>query len=77
MKLIDDWKSFWKMHSMQMMALAGALQVFWPEVPEEIKAELPQNLVHYISLAVLTLGMVLRVVKQESVSGPSETSPSP
>ena len=52
-----------------MMALAGALQVFWPEVPAELKAELPQNIVHWVSLSVLVLGMALRVVKQSSVSG--------
>jgi hypothetical protein len=64
MKLIDEWKSAWRMFSMQAMAAAVVLQTVWPEIPAEIKADWPPHAVHWITVVVLVLGGIGRLVKQ-------------
>jgi hypothetical protein len=67
MKLIEEWRRAWRMLSVQAMGLALAIQGAWPEVPADLKAQLPQNLVHWVSVALLVLGIVGRLVKQDAV----------
>jgi hypothetical protein len=69
-KLIDNWKQAWRMFSVQAMAAALMLQAVWPEIPPEIKAELPANLVHWVTVGTVLLGIVLRVVRQPAVTPP-------
>jgi hypothetical protein len=69
MKLIDEWKKAWRMLSVQAMTLAGAVQGAWMGVPEDWKASVPANLIQGLTLALLVIGVVGRLVKQDSVSG--------
>lgn len=64
MKLVDDWKDAWKWISLNCMAIAGALQGAWVYVPEDMRAELPKNLVHGITLILLICGIAGRLIKQ-------------
>jgi hypothetical protein len=65
MKLIDGWRKAHRMFSVQAMALAGAIQATWPLIPDDMKATLPHNVVHWVSLALLGAGIAGRLVKQE------------
>lgn len=76
MKLIDEWKSAWKMLSVQAMGAALAIQGAWPEIPTDLKAQLPQHLVHWVSIGLLVLGIAGRLVKQPSVQAPVQAEPS-
>jgi hypothetical protein len=70
MKLIDNAGKAWRMFSVQAMTLAAALQGVWAELPADLKADLPPNIVHWVSLALLVAGIVGRLVVQEKVQQP-------
>lgn len=65
MKFVENAKQSWKWFSMQAMTLAGALQGTWVTIPEDLKAQVPANAVHYITLALVAAGIVGRLVKQD------------
>jgi hypothetical protein len=56
------------MLSVQAMTLAGAIQGAWLFVPEDMKASIPPNVVQWLTMALLALGVAGRIVKQEKVS---------
>lgn len=64
MKLIDNARESWKWFSMQAMTLAGALQGAWMYIPEDLKSNVPANMVNILTLALLAAGVVGRLVKQ-------------
>lgn len=64
MNLIQDWKQAWKWASMNCMVGATALQGAWMYVPDDLKADLPHNLVHWLTILLLVLGVGGRLVKQ-------------
>jgi hypothetical protein len=65
MKLVDNWKSAWRWISVHAMAAAAAVQVTWASIDEAMRDKLPDNLVLYLTLALLFLGLVGRLVKQK------------
>lgn len=65
MKLVDDFRSAWRWFSMQCMAWALALQGAWEFCPPELKAGVPPRAVTVITLALLVMGLIGRLVKQE------------
>jgi hypothetical protein len=64
MTLVEDVKQSWKWFSMQAMALAGTLQTVWLTIPDDLKTQVPHNLVNYLTLVLVVAGMVGRTVKQ-------------
>lgn len=64
MELIENWARAWRMLSVQMMALAGVLQVAWETNPEAIRAVIPPSWVPYITVGLLVFGIAGRLVKQ-------------
>ena len=72
MKLIENWQASPKMYVVQVLATIALVQTIWAELPAEVLAELPKNLVHYVTLGLSVAGIILRVVKQDSVSPPTD-----
>lgn len=70
MKLVDDAKKCWRWISMWCMTLAGAVQGAWLFIPDDMKASIPHQVVVWATLALLALGIVGRVVKQDSKGSP-------
>ncbi len=68
MKLIDEWNKSWRMVSMQAMVAAGAVQLAWESLPPSLLASVPPDVVKYVTLGLLALGIVGRLVKQDGVS---------
>jgi hypothetical protein len=68
MTLIENWRTCWRMLSVQAMTLAGAIQGAWLFIPEDMKASIPPNVVQWLTMALLALGVAGRLVKQEKVS---------
>lgn len=64
MKLVDNWHKLHKTFSVQAMAAAGAIQAVWPTIPDDLKASLPHNLVHWVSIVLLGAGIFGRMVDQ-------------
>jgi len=67
MKLIPNWKQSWRMFSMQAMTIATAIQGAWLAVPDDMKAGIDPALVNGACMALLVLGIVGRLVKQDNV----------
>ena len=68
MTLIKNWRKSWRMLSVQAMTLAGAIQGAWLFIPEDMKASIPANVVQWVTLSLLALGVAGRLVKQNKVS---------
>jgi hypothetical protein len=69
MKLIDEAKQAWRMLSVQCMGAALALQVTWAQLPQDLKDAIPHQWVAYATVALLVLGVLGRLVKQDLPGG--------
>jgi hypothetical protein len=69
MTLIENWRSAWRMLSVQAMTIAGALQGAWLYLPDDMRSSVDPKLMHGTTIALLVLGVVGRMVKQDKVSG--------
>lgn len=69
MKLVPNWKRAFRMVSIQAMGAAAAIQGAWVFVPEDMKASLPPDLVRWVTVALLVVGIFGRLVQQKKVSG--------
>lgn len=70
MTLVENAKESWKWFSMQAMTLAAALQGTWVSIPDDLKSRVPDNLVNYITLALVLAGIAGRLVKQGGTNAP-------
>lgn len=69
MKLVENWRDGWKWLSMHCMIVAGALQGAWVYVPDDMKQMVPHHLVSVLTIVLLGLGVVGRLVKQDTSNG--------
>lgn len=78
MKLISQWKSFWRMWSIRFNAIGVALLGYiavspeivlhaWNMLPMELKQVIPPNYMVWITVILFVLAMISRVVKQEKL----------
>lgn len=67
MKLIENASKWWKMFSIQAMTLAGAIQMAWLAMPEDLKSSIPSDMVQWVTFTLLILGAAGRLIKQDSV----------
>lgn len=65
MKLVDNWRDFWKWHSTQAMALLGALPVVWSQIPDDAKAYIPEAAQPWIVVVLALAGIALRLRDQK------------
>ena len=72
-RLIPNAKRAWRMMSVQAMALAAAIQGAWPAIPPDLKATVPENVVHWVSLALLVAGIAGRLVVQPALDAKPPT----
>ncbi len=67
-KLVDNWQNAWRWFSMNAMLIAASIQGTWLQVPEDMKSQIPSNIVNYLTLSLLVFGIIGRLVKQEGKS---------
>ena len=72
LKLISNWQRAHRMISVQLIALTGALQAAWPQLPPDMKATLPPSLVHYLSLVLLGAAILGRLLDQGITTAPPD-----
>lgn len=68
MKLIENWRKWWRMFSVQAMLIATAIQAAWVHIPPEMAATIPEGWVRWATIALLVLGAVGRLIEQPKVS---------
>ncbi len=73
-RLVDNWKRAHRMISVQLCAIAGAINGAWPAIPQDLKDALPHDIVHYVSIALLVAAVAGRLIDQGSVTEPKEPS---
>jgi protein-S-isoprenylcysteine O-methyltransferase Ste14 len=64
-EIVDDAKQAWRWLSMQAMTAALAVQGAWVVLPDDMRATVPPDYVQWLTFALLGLGIVGRLVKQE------------
>lgn len=69
MHMVDDWKQAWKWISINCMALAAVIQTTWLSLPDDLREMAPKNIVHWITITLLVLGIAGRLIKQGSNNG--------
>lgn len=68
-QLIEDWRKAWTWFSVHAMLLAAAIQGAWLQIPDDMKAHIPEALVSGATIALLVLGVAGRLVKQGKEEG--------
>lgn len=67
MKLVSDWKDFWKWHSTHAMAIAAAIPIAWEQLPPDLKSAIPDDWMPWIASGILLAGIVGRLRNQSDV----------
>ena len=63
-KLVEDWRKAWKWFSVNAMVAAAAIQGAWLQIPEDMKAHIPEYLVSGATIALIALCVLGRLIKQ-------------
>ena len=63
-KLVDDWKNFWKWWSVRITTVLAVIGPVWLSLPPELQDDLPVELLPYVSPVVLMSIVVARVLDQ-------------
>lgn len=64
MKLLPNWKDAWKWFSVQIIALAGAVQLSVLAFPQAIQGWLPDSVTHWVAAGLLATAVLARLVDQ-------------
>lgn len=64
LQFVEDWRKAWTWFSVNAMIAATAIQGAWLQIPEDMKAHIPEYLVSGSTIALLVLGVAGRIVKQ-------------
>lgn len=67
MKLIPNWRSGWRMFSVQAQAIAIAVIGAWQAIPDDIRASIPQWGLWALLAVILVGGIVGRLIAQDGV----------
>ena len=78
LKLIEQWRLFWRMWSIRFTALGTVLlgwitaspdiiTAAWNSLPDEIKSYIPQEYLMYVTISLFILGMFSRIIKQDKL----------
>lgn len=78
MELVSNWRDFWRMWSIRLVAFGtGLVALFtefpdaatniWLALPADLKSYLPPDFGRYFGYALLALGIVARVIRQRKL----------
>lgn len=65
MKLVDDARNWWRWNSTHVVAIFAALPLVWAQLPEDIKAYVPDEWMPYIGFLMFIGFLVARLRAQE------------
>lgn len=65
MKLVRDWRNWWRWHSTKAIVALGMLPTVWFELPPEWKAEIPSTWMRAAAIVVMVIGVYSRVTLQK------------
>lgn len=63
-RLIDGVEHWWRLWSVQILIVSGAIQLELAAFPDTLKGYLPDWFMHWLSIGLLVLAVAARVTKQ-------------
>ena len=75
MQLIENWRSAWKMFSVQANAIGSSLSLGYAGMYDQLKDNFPPKYMLTITAAVFILGFVGRLIHQEAVEEAKKDTP--
>lgn len=66
--VIENWRKWWQLFSVQALAVAGAIPLIWSQLPDDLKANIPATWMGGISAVVAVCGIIGRMVKQSTIT---------
>ena len=72
MALRDDWKNAHKFISVRALAVQTTIMTAWPLLPDDMKAQLPDNFVKVVSYFCAFMILYGVLVKQKGLSDASD-----
>lgn len=64
MKMVSDARKAWRWFSVQSLAVLAALPLVWAQLPEDVRAMLPEGWEPWLLTAIAVGGIVGRMVDQ-------------
>jgi hypothetical protein len=65
MKLVSDWKDFWKWHSTQIMLVFALIPAAWEQIPDDLKQSVPEEWKPWIAAVMFVVWLLGRLRAQE------------
>lgn len=75
MKLVENWKHFYKWYSTHLIILLAALPEVWAWLPMEWKAALPDGTLKWLCIVVGGLALSARVLSQSKKAYTDDPKP--
>ncbi|WP_368648536.1 hypothetical protein ABRY95_13725 [Castellaniella ginsengisoli] len=83
MKLIDNWRQCHRFWSVRLQLAGAAILTFvegfpdafvsvWSVIPADVRAEIPSDLVRWVGIAVVAVGIIARIVRQDRLHEPPD-----
>ncbi|WP_304308083.1 hypothetical protein [Pseudacidovorax intermedius] len=72
MRLIDDWRQFWRFASVRAAALLAVLSLLQTDLLPHVQALVPPRAWPWVSLGFAALIVVVRVIAQPALREPAE-----
>lgn len=64
MRLVSNWRAWWKWTSVHVLAVLAVLPAVWPQLPPDLRASIPAEWHPYILSALAVAGIVGRLRDQ-------------
>lgn len=66
LRLVDDWRHWWRWNSTKVIVALGALPTIWFELPPEWKAEIPSSWMRIGAIVLMVVGVISRMTLQKA-----------
>ncbi|WP_313471228.1 DUF7940 domain-containing protein [Atlantibacter hermannii] len=64
-RLVDDWRHWWRWNSTKVIVALGALPTIWFELPPEWKEEIPSSWMRVGAIVLMVIGVLSRMTLQK------------
>lgn len=64
MKLVNNWKEFWKWYSIRIFGVIALFPVVWSSLPPDVKSLMPTSWGPWILTTIAVCGIIGRIVDQ-------------
>ena len=62
--LVPNWKRAWRWMSVWFITIVAAMPLVWMEMPPEVRNQIPDAWLPFISIAIFVIGLMSRLKNQ-------------